>query len=145
MGLLNKFKKTAKKKEVKPVQKKETKAAVLPTPKKAKEEPAKIKTGQRIVKREFSTGWHVLLKPWVTEKSARLTANGQYIFKVATYATKNEIKKAVQDFYGVAVVRVNIINLHGKKRRVGRFEGASAGYKKAVVTLAPGEKLDIIA
>ncbi|PIV38465.1 MAG: 50S ribosomal protein L23 [Candidatus Portnoybacteria bacterium CG02_land_8_20_14_3_00_45_8] len=142
MGLLNKFKKIAKKKEIKPAQKKETKAAVLPTP---KTELAKVKTGRRIIKREFSTGWHVLLKPWVTEKSARLTVKGQYIFKVATYATKNEIKKAVQDFYGVAVVRVNIINLHGKKRQVGRFEGVSSSYKKAVVTLAPGEKLDIIA
>jgi len=142
MGLLSKFQKTDKKKEAKPVEARETKAAVLPT---KKIEPVKSKAGQRIVKREFSTGWHVLLKPWVTEKSAKLMESGQYIFKVAPYATKNEIKKAIQDFYGVEVRRVNIVNIHGKKRRVGRFEGVSSGYKKAIVTVAPGEKLDIIA
>lgn len=98
-----------------------------------------------VVKKEFTEAYRILHRPLVTEKSFDLGGKlNQYLFEVAPGATKNEIKKVVQDLYGVKVMRVNTINVPGKKRRVGGREGFKSGFKKAIVFLAEGEKIEVI-
>lgn len=97
------------------------------------------------VKKEFTQAYRLLKKPLVTEKTVNLSSNlNQYAFAVADGATKNEIKKIVQDLYGVKVLRVNMLNTSGKKRRVGRHEGFKPGFKKAIVFLNKEDKIEVI-
>ncbi len=140
MGIFDKFKTEGKK----PVEAKKTaKTPVL------KEEKIKVKkasvANKRIVKKEFSDAYKVLRRPLVTEKAFNLGgALNQYVFEVSNESTKNEIKKAIQDLYGVRVNRVNIMNVAGKKRRVGQHEGFRPGYKKAIVFLNKDEKIEAV-
>lgn len=98
-----------------------------------------------VVKKEFTEAYRILKRPLVTEKSFNLGSNlNQYVFEVMPDATKNEVKKVIQDLYGVKVMRVNTINVPGKKRRVGGHEGFKSGFKKAIVFLAEGEKIEVI-
>lgn len=87
----------------------------------------------------------VLQKPKITEKSMAETSRGRYTFVVHDKATKSEIKGAVERFFGVTVKGVKTIFVAGKKRRVGRLrqEMITSSWKKAVVQLAPGEKIDV--
>ena len=85
----------------------------------------------------------VILAPLVTEKGTLVGELGnQFLFKVSPDANKIEIKKAVEDFFKVKVVRVHTVNMLGKKRRVGRIVGQRAAWKKAYVTLAEGQSID---
>lgn len=83
----------------------------------------------------------ILLRPLVTEKSTALMEQGKYVFKVAKAANKIQIAKAVAEIFNVKVVAVNTINMSGKVKRVGRNVGRRSDYKKAIVTLAPGETI----
>ena len=76
----------------------------------------------------------------ITEKSMDELQNGKYTFKVAKNANKIEIKKAVEALFGVEVAKVNTLNVNGKAKRVGRFEGRTSDWKKAVVTLTEDSK-----
>ena len=67
----------------------------------------------------------------------------KYVFKVSPRANKNEVKKAIEEVYGVKVEKINNINIPRKKRVRGRTEGWKPGYKKAVVTLKEGDKIDL--
>lgn len=78
-----------------------------------------------------------------TEKGTNLLALNKYLFWVASSANKIEIKKAVKEIYKVTPKSVNIINVKGKKRRVRYKEGMTSGWKKALVTLKSGEKIDV--
>jgi len=80
----------------------------------------------------------------VTEKAGNLNALNQYVLKVAAKANKIEIKKAVEKMYGVRVDRVMISVMPAKKRRLGRQEGEKSGFKKAIVKLAEGHKIEIM-
>ena len=83
----------------------------------------------------------IILAPVITEKSMMGVAERKYTFKVATDANKIEIAKAVETlFKGVKVAKVNTINVDGKLRRYGRFEGFTASRKKAIVTLTEDSK-----
>ncbi|GAA5170642.1 MULTISPECIES: 50S ribosomal protein L23 [Halomonadaceae] len=84
----------------------------------------------------------VLLGPHVTEKAAFAAENNQYVFKVASDATKPEIKKAVQALFGKQVERVQVLNVKGKTKRTQNGTGLRKGYRKAYVTLAAGETLE---
>lgn len=86
--------------------------------------------------------YSILLSPHQTEKASFLSAERQYVFKVAPLANKIEIKKAVERLYGVQVERVGILKVPSKTRRLGRFEGEKAGFKKAIVKLREGEKIE---
>jgi len=86
----------------------------------------------------------IIKHPLITEKATALSEQGQYVFLVDKHATSPEIKKAVNSIYNVAVTRVNIINVKPKTRRLGRTIGFHSGYKKAIVTLKEGQKLDIL-
>ena len=79
----------------------------------------------------------IILAPVVTEKTAGITADGnKVVFKVAKDANKVQIKQAVEEAFNVKVSNVNTINVRPKKKRVGRYTGATKAYKKAIITLA---------
>lgn len=84
--------------------------------------------------------YDVIIKPVVTEASMDMLADKKYTFKVATDANKVEIKKAVEEIFGVKVEKVTTMNFDGKLKRMGRFEGRRAAYKKAVVKLTADSK-----
>ncbi|MBI2033556.1 MAG: 50S ribosomal protein L23 [Candidatus Liptonbacteria bacterium] len=85
----------------------------------------------------------LIKKPWVTEKVTDLNKSGKYVFIVKPSATKNEVKKAVKEIYRVDAVNVNVINRRGKEKRFRNVYSEKSGYKKAIVTLRPGQKIDL--
>lgn len=85
----------------------------------------------------------IIIAPVITEKSAIQTEANVYTFKVATSANKIEIKKAIEDAFNVKVVKVNTLNTKSKAKRVGRYAGRTKTYKKAFVTLADGDKIEL--
>jgi large subunit ribosomal protein L23 len=92
----------------------------------------------------------VLVRPVVTEKVNRqMERNGRYTFVVGKSANKLEVKKAVEEFYGVKVADVNTIVVPAKNKtrytKAGFLSGRKPSYKKAVVTLAEGESIDLFA
>ena len=85
----------------------------------------------------------VIREPHITEKgSIQKEANNQITFKVARNANKIEIRRAVESLLKTKVVSVKTMNMQGKKRRLGRSVGKRPDWKKAVVTLAPGENIE---
>ncbi len=86
----------------------------------------------------------LLKNPHVSEKATNLAKEKKYVFKVAPKANKVQIKKAIEELYGVEVSAVNIINTKPKARQLGRISGVVPGYKKAIVQLAEGQRLDIL-
>ena len=86
----------------------------------------------------------VIKRPLITEQGARMREeHNQYYFQVAPEANKNEIKQAVEHYFGVRVTQVRTMNCRGKVKRMGRFEGKRADWKKAVVTLAKDDSIDL--
>ena len=85
---------------------------------------------------------NVILAPVITEKSESLKENNVYVFKVNSKANKTQIKNEVEKRFNVKVVNVNTVNAVQKKRRVGRYTGLSAAYKKAYVKLAEGSTIE---
>ncbi|MEK7077334.1 MAG: 50S ribosomal protein L23 [Patescibacteria group bacterium] len=85
----------------------------------------------------------VIKKVFVTERSTDLNTIGKYVFIVKPSATKPEVKKAIREIYGVRATAVNIVNRPPKTKRFRGRAGVQQGYKKAIVTLAAGEKIDI--
>ena len=85
----------------------------------------------------------IIIAPVITEKSMAERQNNVYTFKVAKSATKDEIKKAVEDAFKVSVKSVNTLNTKAKRRRVGRYVGKTKTYKKAMVTLQDGSTIDL--
>ena len=86
--------------------------------------------------------YDVLRRPLITEKGTLLAESGKYAFQVATSANKLQIKEAVERAFDVHVVKVNVMNMPGKQRRVGRSVGMTSEWKKAIVTLAEGERIE---
>jgi large subunit ribosomal protein L23 len=87
--------------------------------------------------------YHYLIKgPIITEKTHALKeAANKVTFRVATTANKIEIRKAVEELFKVKVLGVNTMQMMGKKKRLGKTQGVRPAWKKAVITLAPGEKI----
>ena len=85
----------------------------------------------------------IIKKPWITEKATRMNELGKYTFIVKHKASKPEIKKAVKDAYKVDAVSVQIVNRPPKRKKVGGKRGVQEGYRKAIVTLKEGQKIDI--
>jgi len=95
-------------------------------------------------KKETEEIYRAINIPHITEKATDLTEKNQYVFRVFANTNKIEIKKAVESLYGVNVMRVRIINIPSKKRRVGRTIGKKPGYKKAIVKIAEGQKIEVL-
>ncbi|MFA5128924.1 MAG: 50S ribosomal protein L23 [Patescibacteria group bacterium] len=102
-------------------------------------EPREKKT----IKKEMGKTLGVLIKPLITEKSSYLSPFGQYVFEVSLRTNKVEIAKAIERAYGVKPVSVNIVRVKGKKVRYGKTLGATKKWKKAIVTLKPGDKIEV--
>ena len=91
------------------------------------------------------TAYYIVKKPIVTEESMILMhAKNQYVFRVDPRANKSQIRDAVEEMFKVHVVKVNTMNYDGKVVRRGRSIGQKPRWKKAVVTLQPGETIDLM-
>lgn len=158
MGLFNRLKKTKPKSEVKSEKKSEVKKAsetksVKPKsevkPKatvsavKEKSAPAKSQATKSVTKGKTQRADRVLIRPLVTEKSSDLGSLGKYVFMIDPRMNKIEVKKAIRKIYNVDPVQVNISNISGKRTRYGRITGRTKNWKKAIVTLRPGDKIEI--
>ncbi|MDR3354410.1 MAG: 50S ribosomal protein L23 [Synergistaceae bacterium] len=84
----------------------------------------------------------IILRPIITEKSSRLMSLNKYTFEVLPCANKIEIRRAVEDVFKVKVVSVHTIKVHSRPKRMGRFSGRTRSWKKAIVTLLPGERIE---
>ena len=85
----------------------------------------------------------IIKAPVITEKSRMEQENGKYVFLVSPKATKTEIKWAVEKAFNVTVVKVNTLNTKPKDKRVGKYTGKTKTYKKAIITLAEGQTIEI--
>jgi len=88
--------------------------------------------------------YEVLRRPLVTEKNAALQAQGKYTFEVAGEANKEQVKQAVEKAFNVTVTQVNVMTVRGKGGRVRGRRVMSPSWKKAIVTLKPGDKIEIV-
>lgn len=105
----------------------------------AKKAPRILESG----KKKNPIAYKNIIKPLVTEKSATLASENTYIFVVRSSMNKIEIKKAIHDMYGVKPKHVRIIHVLGKKVRYGRSRGRTKDWKKALVCLNEGEKIEV--
>ncbi len=88
--------------------------------------------------------FNVIKRPVISEKSTALAeVANRYVFEVDSTATKPEIKTAVEQLFKVKVKAVNSLVMHGKNKRSGRFEFKRSNWKKAIITLAPGQKIEL--
>ncbi|MDO8529710.1 MAG: 50S ribosomal protein L23 [bacterium] len=115
--------------------------AIIETKKEDKKSEKSISAKIEAVKSDFA--YRFLIEPWITEKSHQEMAQNKYIFRVDSKASKNNVKKAVEDQYKVKVINVNTVNIHPKKRIYGKSKGFKSGYKKAIVTLKKGDKIEL--
>jgi large subunit ribosomal protein L23 len=85
----------------------------------------------------------IIKRPVITEKSYSLAGQDKYTFKVDPVANKIEIKKAIEELFKVKVLKVNTLYTKRKPKRVRNIPGYKSGYKKAIVTLRPGDKIEV--
>lgn len=129
--IFKKKKSTKEKKEVKETEEKISEVAPEINPQKVKE--------------KISGGVYKIIKaPQVTEKATDLAEKNQYVFKIYPRANKKEIKEAIENLYDVDVISVKIINVPKKQRRLGRISGWRKGYKKAIVKIEEGQKIEVL-
>lgn len=86
------------------------------------------------------TPYDIILKPVISEKSMADVRERKYTFKVAVNANKTQVKMAVEEIFGVNVEKVNIMNVNGKLKKMGKNIGLTASSKKAIVTLTEKSK-----
>ena len=85
----------------------------------------------------------ILKRPLITDISTLMQEDGRYVFEVAKTATKLEVKEAVQEVFGVTVIKVNTMNVKGKMKRFGPKFSQRPSWKKAVVSVAPGDSITL--
>ncbi len=86
----------------------------------------------------------VIIAPLITEKVSKQVSDGKtYVFKVNKSANKYEIKRAFEEAFGVHVVNVNTLITKPKDKRVGKYKGQTKTFKKAIITLADGDRIDV--
>ena len=88
----------------------------------------------------MKTEYQTIIKPIITEETMDLASDKKYVFQVAEVANQTEVRQAVEKIFGVNVAKVNIMNVNGKTKRMGRYVGKTADYKKAVITLTADSK-----
>lgn len=91
----------------------------------------------------MKNAYDVVKRPLITEKTTKLVEERKYTFEVMQGVNKIEVKNAVEELFKVKVTAVNIINVRKKERKVGKYEGLRPAVRKAIVTLAEGQKLDV--
>lgn len=141
MGIFNKGK---KEKDTKPAKKavkvSDVKKSEVKTTEKAVVKPS-VKKAE--IKGKSNQAYKVLVKPLITEKAADLSELNKYVFAVNPKMNKVEVKKAIRSIYEVDPVAVNIINFSGKRVNYGRISGQKKAWKKAIVTLKPGDTIQV--
>jgi len=130
-------KKTAKKEEVKKVEKKKSAKKI------AQSRKISSRGKKEYLKKTHGDAYKHLIRPLISEKIATLGMHNQYGFEVSTRSNKVEVKKAIKSLYGVEPVKVNIIQVRGKKVRRGRKFGMTKSWKKAIITLKQGDKIEV--
>ncbi len=135
MTILDKLKKTVKKddstKDIEVQKKNQSKVDQPKTEKKA------------IAKAADFVYYNILKAPYITEKTAMMGQENKYVFKVLDAVNKIDVRNTVESIYDVTVINVAIINTASKKVRLGAHQGRKPGFKKAIVTLKDGDKIDI--
>jgi len=86
---------------------------------------------------------NIIIAPVITEKSAAQAESNVYTFKISKDANKIEIKKAIEEAFGVTVVKINTLITKAKDKRVGKYTGKTKTFKKAFVTLKDGDKIEL--
>ena len=93
----------------------------------------------------MATAYDIIIRPIITERAMSGAADKKYVFEVAKDANKVEIRQAIEAIFNVKVVKVNTLNVKSKPKRVRYQEGRTRTWKKAMVTLAEGETIEIFA
>ena len=144
MGLFEIFKKKEEKKKEKKEKKEPIKIAKPkekePEAKKEEVRPRVIRPGKKIA----SGAYRVLAAPHITEKATMLSEKNKYTFRVQPGRNKIEIKRAVEEVYGIEVTAVRVISVPRKRRRLGKKMGWRKGYRKAIVSIKKGQKIEIM-
>lgn len=138
MGLFSKKKTEAKKEADKKPEKKVTVKKTASVKKDVSKRVVKA-TDNKVAKEAY----RVLLNPVISEKATISASENKYTFEVASFSNKVQIKKAIEEAYGVTPVSVNIINQKGKNVRYGRKFGRRSDSKKAIVTLKKGNSIKL--
>lgn len=141
MSIFKRKKKIEKEQKLGP---KKRKKEITEKVKQAEEKKKKSETLTLKVEDEKRANWKILREPHITEKATDLTEKNQYIFKVFPKANKIQIKKTIENFFKVNVLEVKIINVPRKKRRLGKIMGWRKGYKKAIIKVKQGQKIEIL-
>lgn len=87
----------------------------------------------------------IIKYPLITDKATRLLENNQYSFIVNSYSDKTTIKASIEDLFEVKVIKINTCRLPKKKKRIGKYLGWKPNYKKAIVTLSDGDRINLFA
>ena len=93
----------------------------------------------------FENSSEIIKYPIITDKATRLLENNQYSFIVTPNSTKIAIRSSIENLFAVKVIKINTCNLPRKKKRVGKYIGWKSQYKKAIVTLAEGDTINLFA
>lgn len=91
----------------------------------------------------MKSSYDIIVKPVITEKTVSMMEAGKYTFRVAISANKFEIKKAVQEIFKVDVVNISTMNVRGKLKKQGYSQGMTPSWKKAIVTLKEGQRIEV--
>lgn len=138
MRIFGKKKEEDKKKDVKTsdisVSKKDDKKKVVKEPKEDKKKEIDIKQER---------AYKVLIKPVISEKSTNFASLNKYVFEVFGKTNKVEVKKAIEELYGVKPIQINIIKRKGKNVRFGKTLGRTKDSKRAIVTLKKGDSIKL--
>ena len=131
------------KQEKKVVDKKTDKKEIIEK-KKSKSSGKSVKA-KKVSKEKIPIHYFELIKkPHISEKALRFNSENKYVFVISQLANKSEVKKAIASLYGVVVKSVNIVKVPSKPKKFKGVPGIKNGYKKAIITLAEGNKIDIM-
>jgi len=104
---------------------------------------SEVKTS-KIKEKKADQAYQIFKTPHVSEKATDLVKKNQYVFKIWPRTNKIEIKKAIENLYGIDVTSVKIIKIPRKKRRLGKISGWRKSYKKAIVKIKEGQKIEVL-
>ncbi|PLX28962.1 50S ribosomal protein L23 [Candidatus Parcubacteria bacterium] len=143
MGLLDKWSKKKEQEQLEAVEKKATDVNVAEKPKAKKAATKKAAPAKKSDTKVTGIAYKTLVRPLVSEKATSLETQGKYVFVVHIDATKEEIKRSIEELYGVKPKRVRTMQFEGKRVRFGHRRGKRNDWKKAVVELPKGHTIHI--
>lgn len=143
MGLIDRWVKKTEKAQLQNATATETSGKVVAAPTAARKKSVSAATKKDGSVKQSLMADKILVRSLITEKSAVAQGLNKYSFAVKRTATKNQVKQAVLEAYGVTPTRINLINVSGRAVRFGRLSGRRSDYKKAVVTLPPGKSIAV--